>query len=61
MNKNTALAKHNGRFTTLSFRNGNKTENFCAKIIKITDQTIRFKDVNSGEIVTKMLKSFQQA
>ena len=61
MNKTAALANRKGQFTTLSFRNGTKTENFCAKIIKITEQTIRFRDVNSGEIMTKMIKSYQPA
>ena len=58
MTNNTTLQKHNGRFTSLSFRNGNKTECYCAKIIKITDQTVKFRDVNSGEVILKKISSF---
>jgi hypothetical protein len=57
MNK-TKLNNHNGRFTSLSFRNGNKTECYCAKILKVTDQTVKFRDVNSGEIILKKISSF---
>ena len=55
---NNTLNKHNGRFTSLSFRNGNKTECYCGKIMKITAQTVTFRDVNSGEVILKKISSF---
>ena len=56
MNKQQ-LQSHGGRFTSLLFRDGNKTRAYCAKIIKITDQTITFRDRNSGEVVLKKISS----
>lgn len=55
--QNTLQKNNGGRFTSLSFRNGNKTECYCAKIMKITDQTITFKDRNSDKVILKKLSS----
>lgn len=53
------LTTRGGRFTSLRFRQGTKQQSYCAKIIKVTPHTIQFKDVNSGEIVTKNLKNLE--
>lgn len=57
-NTKNNIKTHSGRFTTLSFRKGSTTENYCAKIVKITPHTITFRDVNSGEMITKKISSF---
>ena len=54
----TKLNNHSGRFTSLLFREGNKTKAYCGKILKITDQTVKFRDVNSGEVILKKISSF---
>lgn len=49
------LKNHNGRFTSLVFRDGNKTTAYCAKVKKITDSYIFFTDINSKKETKKSL------
>ncbi len=56
MNK-SKLEKHGGRFTSIMVSDGRKTISYSAKIIKVTEKTIQFRDRNSGEIITKKLTS----
>jgi len=51
------LKNHKGRFTSLLFREGKTTKCVCARVMKITEKTIQFKDINSGEVKVKMLAS----
>lgn len=59
MNKET-LNNRKGKFTSLSFRNGNKRQSYCAQILKVSEKTVRFRDINSGEILLRNLSSIEE-
>ena len=57
MNKpNNKLQNHQGRFTSITV-NRKKTgqTSYCAKVLRVTDKTVRFRCVNSGAVITAPL------
>jgi hypothetical protein len=54
------LEKHRGRFTTLNvYRKRDGLTSYCAKIISVTPNTVRFFSVNEKKVRVAPLKNLR--
>jgi hypothetical protein len=58
-NKQEALNRTAGRFTTLVVNRSGRVTSYCARIQSTTSQMVMFEDVNTGEDRRALLRNVQ--